>query len=98
MDRRDKRVTMGSMLYVYSWVILVAGAVLVAGFHRPFSDGNLALMVGIGCLIAAPVVYIASFMFPLSVTYIEARKSKEKVRSKESSPNSVISNENKDIS
>ncbi|ASS65257.1 MULTISPECIES: hypothetical protein [unclassified Paenibacillus] len=61
---------MGRWLRIYAWAVLAAGAVLCGGFLYPFNDGNMALMAGVGCLIAAPVVYIASFMFPLADEYI----------------------------
>ncbi|MGN7458027.1 hypothetical protein ACTHPH_24765 [Paenibacillus pasadenensis] len=62
----DKRMTMAAMLQGYAWALAATGAVLCLFFLTPFNDRNLPLMLGMGCLVASPVVMIAASMFPLS--------------------------------
>lgn len=62
----DKRITMTAVLRWYAFTLAVVGAALCLAFVTPFSDRNMLLMAGMGCLIASPVVLIASWMFPLS--------------------------------
>jgi hypothetical protein len=77
MGKQHGAAAMGRWLRIYAWMVLIAGTALCACFLQPFDDGNLALMTGIGCLVAAPVVYIASFMFPLAEEYICKRSGED---------------------
>ena len=69
MNNRDH--TAIKVLHRFSWLAAIAGLLLVLLNVTDFSSENLALMVGIGFLIAAGNIYLLSTVFHLMLVRTE---------------------------
>ncbi|WP_052703134.1 hypothetical protein [Paenibacillus beijingensis] len=57
------------MLRLFAWTSVAIGMLLCLFFGNPFRDTNTWLMIGIGFLVASPVLFLVEAVFRITEDY-----------------------------